>query len=225
MKKITLYIDSTHWYAIDANGKWISGCRGSTPDCPLEGVSAWLEGLAHRRHSIAIILSVACVPYLSLPWNVSNPAASELRRSVHEAWHVRGVSRDSHDIRIHWPNYGMPVMTLAYPLALLQGLIAQLGRHKLSSLECSIFALAGRRLKGGGAARELLLLSECDGYSALHVDAGQVVDIEYLKPDGIGLDAVPVWLRRKALEYSDSNAMGWLTGECPDINRLCETLA
>jgi hypothetical protein len=144
---------------------------------------------------------------------------------VHEAWQARGVNVGSHDIRIHWPDYGMPVVSLAYPLALLRGLAAQLAPHRLGSVECAVFALVDRDGAASRTARELLMFAERDGYSALYVEAGRLVGAEHLPPDGRGLDALPVWLKRKGVEYPGSGEVRWPAGETPETSHVREALA
>ena len=225
MKQPTLYLDAMQWQATDVQGQWLTGRRGHSVELPLDQPSVWLETLGARRRSISVVLSAACVPGLSLPWSASVPLASDVRRRVHEAWLLRGVTASSHDIRIHWPDYGMPLVSLAYPTALLRGLAAQLAPHRLGSVECGVFAAADRHLAGSRAARELLLVAERDGYSALHIEAGQLTGAERLRPDGLGLDALPVWLKRKAMEYPGNGEIQWLAGDTPDAPSMREVLA
>ncbi len=225
MKQPTLYLDAMQWQATDAQGHWLTGRRGESVELPLDQPSAWLETLGQRRRSISVVLSAACVPSLSLPWSASVPLAGNVRRRVHEAWLMRGVTASSHDIRIHWPDYGMPLVSLAYPTALLRGLSSQLSPHRLGSVECGVFAAADRHLAGSRATRALLLVAERDGYSALHIEAGQLIGAERLPPDGRGLDAPSVWLKRKAMEYPGSGEMQWLPGDTPDAPGMHEVLA
>jgi len=221
MKPITLYLDSVQWHASDAQGHPFGGRRGDVAEAPLDDHAGWLESLGTRRRSIAVLLSAACVPSLCLPWSASLPLASEVRRRVGEAWSVRGVDASSHDIRIHWPDYGMPVVSLAYPQALLRGLAEQLAPHRPGSAVCGVFAAAERHLAKTRASRELLMFAERDGYSALHIQAGRLIDAEYLRPDGRGLDAFPVWLKRKAMEYPDAGQVQWPAGDEPAPRALC----
>lgn len=225
MKQITLYLDTAQWQANDPQGLLFGGRRGESADAPLEEHSAWLQALGPRRRSIAVVLSAACVPSLCLPWSARVPLPGAVRRRVDAAWAMRGVEASSHDIRIHWPDYGMPVVSLAYPRALLRGLGGQLAPHRPGSVACGVFAVAERHLARTKAARELLMFAERDGYSALHLQSGRLIGAEHLQPDGHGLDAFPVWLKRKAMEYPDAGQLQWPAGDEPSPFGLCEGLA
>ncbi|HEY0332304.1 MAG TPA: hypothetical protein VGC74_01125 [Stenotrophomonas sp.] len=224
MKPITLYLDSVRWHANDAQGLPLDGPRGESTDVPLADHAAWLESLGARRRSITVLLSAACVPSLCLPWSASVPLARELRHRVGDAWSMRRVNASTHDIHIHWPDYGMPIVSLAYPRTMLRGLAEQLAPHRPGSVACGVFAAAERHLAKTRAARELLMFNERDGYSALHIQAGQLIDAEYLRSDGRGLDAFPVWFKRKAMEYPDAGQVRWLAGEESAPLALCEGL-
>jgi hypothetical protein len=59
MKQPTLYLDTTQWYATDAQGQWFNGRRSQFANHPLEEVATWLASLGRRRCSLAVILSAA----------------------------------------------------------------------------------------------------------------------------------------------------------------------
>lgn len=212
MKSRILYLDSVQWRANDAHGKWHAGLRGASNELPLDGIDAWMEGCG-RRQSVEVRLSAACAQSLTLPWSSSVPSISKVKALVCRGWITRGIDLSSHDIRILWPSYGKPVLSVAYPTALMQGLASQLTPHSLRSVQSDVFVLAGRHLARSRASRELLLYAEADGYSALHAEAGQLVGAEYLQPQGKGLDALPIWLKRKAMEYPGDGEIRWLSSD------------
>lgn len=212
MKQLTLYLTRRRWYATDPAGQRRSGERGGDAGQVLDGLEAVFEAPASRRCRVKVVLSCACVRFLVLPWNSAVHTGRGMSEQVHKAWQRESIDFHTHQIRVLWPGYGMPLVSAAYPRELTRGLIEQFpGRAgKLAGIDCSVIGMTARHLRTSGRQRQLLMFQEEDGYSGVHVQAGEVVNIEQLPVNGQGLDALPVWLGRKQLDYPDADNMLWL---------------
>lgn len=225
MKYATLYVTHDAWHGLPASADAgaFDGARGGDDGLELSGLDGWRATLG-RGQTVRLVLSAASVPMACTPWTASVASAAALRREVEAGWGQRLGAEHGHSIRIHWPRHGMPLVSLAWPPQVCERLQAQLGPHRIVEANCSVFAGlddgAGTR-----SGRSLLLFGEDDGYCALHMLGGEPVGVEQLPLDGSGLDAMPVWMRRKQLDYPEDGAIRWIASSHGVAPQMREVLA
>ncbi|WP_369348348.1 hypothetical protein [Stenotrophomonas sp. JAG2] len=224
MKRATLYLTRTRWHGLPlgADNAMVQGNRSGADGLDLEGLDVWLATLS-RRQSIRVLLSAASVPLACTPWTVSIASATALRRQAAQLWEAQLGSGHGHEIRLHWPRHGMPLVSVAWPPGVRMRVASQLQGRSISVMTSSVFAAVATD-PPPPSGRILLLAGEDDGYCALHLQDGEPVGIERLPLQGSGLDAIPVWMRRKRLDYPDPAAIRWIAATDAAARSMCEVL-
>src|SRR4249919_2421985 len=122
IRPLHLYVSATSWLAIAPQ-------PGPTGPAPASGVFAdiasadWKaigQSLHTRfggvRRKIHIVLSSRQCRFLVLPWSSAHVTSTSIRSYVAAAFAETGDhSGNSHHIEIDWPEFGNPILAVAYP--------------------------------------------------------------------------------------------------------------
>ncbi|GAB3094102.1 hypothetical protein [Lysobacter terrae] len=218
-QSLRLYVSGSTWLAL-----------GKSPLTPLHGAHAdplqqkWdvvLQQIGKQLgkvNAVSIILSARLCHFVVLPWTPQCDSGAAIRRYVADAFAVgQGVSPDSHQVQILWPDYGAPIFAIAYPRALgetLQSALSAAG-YKLSGIATSAMPILARYASTLGQGPRLLAYAEDDGFTAITLEEGRVAYVETLAPDGHGLDDLTVWASRKRMAFANDGSLHWLATSPP----------
>lgn len=215
-KSIHLYVSDTTWLAL-AKASALAPAAG----IHAEVASAdWIAlGKSLRAHfaapcKVQLVLSARQCRFLVLPWVSSCYTGGAIKAYVAEAFaDANGVSADSHHVEIHWPRYGQPILAVAYPRALVDGVRAGLtaAGHELASACSSVGPVLRKYGRSLGPDPTLLAYAEDDGITAITIEGGQVAQVETLSGRGAGLDDVAIWSSRKRFGFAEDSQLRWLT--------------
>jgi hypothetical protein len=122
------------------------------------------------------------------------------------------VAGRTHRIEIAWPKYGDPIVSVAYPLDLVDAMTVALKAdgHNLLSVESSaaavLCAMAGRFPE----RTMLVAYAEGDGISAIIMENDRVAGFESLLPSDEGYGGVLAWCRRQQCRFERDSQLYWL---------------
>lgn len=215
-RRIPLYVSTTTWLA----GVAPQPLRGAH-DAPLaqqwNKVGQQLRKAPGGRREVSVVLSARLCRSLVLPWTSGCHSPGAIRRLVAEAFATQGVNEASHQVQVQWPDFGAPILAIAYPRELGDALRSGLATAGLQVAAICVSAVPvlsthGRRL---GANTGLLAWDEDDGVTAVTLDAGRVLQLESLPRDGHGLEDLAVWAARKRMAFASDEALRWLAASPP----------
>lgn len=212
-RQIHLYVSGTTWLAGDLAPQPLRGEHASPMAQKWDLVGQQLRKAGGGRREVSVVLSARLCRALVLPWTSGCHTTGAIRRQVAEAFAAgHGVTDASHHVQVQWPDFGAPILAVAYARDLADALAAGLGAAGLRLANICVSAVPvlskyGRRLGDGPA---LLAWDEDDGITAVTVDAGRVLQLESLPRDGHGLEDLAVWASRKRMAFASDEALRWL---------------
>lgn len=215
-RQIPLYVSGTTWLAGVAPQP-LRGAHVSPLAQQWERVGQQLCKAAAGRRDVAVVLSARLCRSVVLPWTSGCHRAGTIRRLVAEAFAAQGIDEAGHHLQVQWPDFGAPILAIAYPRELGEALRSGLAAAGLSLASVCVSAVPvlsthGRRL---GASPALLAWDEDDGVTAVTVEAGRVLQLESLPRDGHGLEDLAVWASRKRMAFASDEALRWLALSTP----------
>jgi len=219
IRPLHLYVSATSWLAI-APQPGPSGpapASGTFTDIASADWKAIGQSLHTRfggvRRNIRLVLSSRQCRFLVLPWSSAHVTSASMRSYVAQAFaETHDYSGKSQHIEIDWPEFGEPILAVAYPrptIDLLETGLASSG-HVLGSVTASVEPVLRKYAKSLGADACLLTFAEDDGITAITIEANSIVQVETPAEHGDGLDDMVIWSSRKRLGFADDSHMWWL---------------
>jgi len=220
-----LYVSGRTWAASPPAGS-LAPLGGAHADA---SGADWAAVAVHLRERfgpvpVQLVLSARLCRFVALPWLPDCWNAASMRAHVEAAFAALQVSPTSHRIQIDWPDFGEPILAVAYPRAVVDAIAAALLGQLLvlAGVEASLGPVL-RRVGGQlGTGASLLAYAEDDGIVALGLEGGGVVQVETLADDGVGLDDIGAWSARRRMAYADDRQLRWL-GTTPAPVRFAGT--
>lgn len=222
MPRLSLYVSRSSWVATDGRGGVVARSERAfeIADGAWKEVSTAIHEAAGRVR-LQVMVSASLCRHRVSPWISANSTPAAMRAQIEFEHAEEGVvSGKTHRIEIAWPSYGASAVSVAYPLDLVDALMAALNSdgHRLSSVESSAAAVL-RALSGNFPESAMLLAyAEGDGISAIHVENDHVAGFETLLPAGDGYDGILAWCRRQQCRFERDSQLYWLaTTPRPDF--------
>lgn len=218
-QRIHLYVSGSTWLATGhPAGVPVHGTHADPAEQKWEAVAQQLRANMGKTRSVSVVLSARLCGFIVLPWLSSCYTGSAIRKYVSDAFvATQGVTDASHRIEIHWPDYGAPILSAAFPRALVQAMQAGLSSagFEMHGVVSSVTPVLARYARGLGAGSHLLAYGEDDGVTAITVEDGRVVQVETIARDGHGLENMATWSARKRMAFASDDAMQWLVTSMP----------
>lgn len=217
---LQLYVSGVTWLAAAGEGALapLSGMHENPSAQQWTEVAQLLRNRFKTANTASLILSARLCRFVVLPWVSSRSTSGAIRSSAAAAFSENhGVDDSTHRIEIHWPPYGVPILAVAYPRALVDTLRSALKASgcRLTDVTVSIDPILTEYGKDVGMGSSLLAYAEDDGVTGITLDEGHVVQVETLSGNGYGLDDATAWSSRKRFAFSTDEALRWLTTSAP----------
>jgi hypothetical protein len=213
--RIHLYASGSTWLAAGRSALApVNGTHRDAAEQSWETVAQEMRKQLGKGHAVSLVLSARLCHFIVLPWVSTCYTGGAIRRYVVDAFATaRGVTEARHRIEIHWPDYGAPILAVAYPRALVEVLRSALASagFQLGSVVPSVMPVLTKYGRGLGQGSLLLAYGEDDGVTAITLEDGRVAQVEALARDGHGLEDMAVWSSRKRMAFASDDALRWLT--------------
>jgi hypothetical protein len=219
IRPLHLYVSATSWLAIapqpgPAGPAPAAGTFANIASADWKAIGQALHSrFGGVRREIHLVLSSRQCRFLVLPWSSAHATSASMRSYAAAAFAENfAIVGDSHHIEIDWPEFGDPILAVAYPrqtIDLIEAGLAVSG-HVLDSVAASVEPVLRKYARTLGATACLLTYAEDDGITAITIEANAIVQIETPAEHGDGLDDMVIWASRKRLGFPDDNRMWWL---------------